>query len=92
MRIGHVGPRTLPKCNIRGTRLVLNLVSIMTAALLEPLPLKNSSPATTPSWGLLFHMPLRWPVGSGGGGSDDVGVAADTDPRTLGVYKSRTVR
>ena len=41
MSIGQVGPRTLPKCRISGTKLVRNLVSMMTAALFVTEPLQK---------------------------------------------------
>jgi len=42
MRMGQLGPRTLPKCRMRGMRFVRKRVSIMTATLLLMVPLKIS--------------------------------------------------
>lgn len=73
MRIGHVGPRTLPKCKMRGTRLVRNRVSTMTAALVVTEPLKKSC-VRAPSIGLSCHILPRLAVGSGSAGCCIVGV------------------
>lgn len=49
MSIGQVGPRTLPKWRMSGTRFVRNRVSIMTAALLVSEPLKGLIDSANPS-------------------------------------------
>lgn len=55
MRMGHVGPNTLPKWRIKGTRFVLKRVSTMTAALLVIEPLKGFMDSENPSsFGLGF--------------------------------------
>lgn len=76
MRIGHEGPRTLPKCRIRGTRLVRNRVSTITAALVVRDPLKESL-IVAPSIGLSCQILPRLAVGSGSAGSCDVDVPPD---------------
>jgi hypothetical protein len=55
MRMGHEGPRTLPKCRMRGTKFVRNRVSMITAALLVIVPLKCPVDSTkVPAVGFAF--------------------------------------
>jgi len=64
MMIGHVGPRTLPKCMMRGIKLERNFVSTMIAALLPTVPLKLCDSVASPS-GFTFHLSVSAGLGIG---------------------------
>lgn len=59
MIIGHVGPRTLLKWRMRGTRLVRKRVSTITAAFVVTEPLKMFSVRMVASLGLSFQISPR---------------------------------
>lgn len=57
MMMGQLGPKTLPKCMIRGIKLERNFDSMITAAWLLIVPLKSAEGAVSPV-GFDVHLSL----------------------------------